>query len=196
MEQNKDTSGSGGSSTSGEGANNEQKFDKSFVDKIKKEKDNYKAKAEELESKFKLQQETDLKAKEQFKTLYEQTQKDLEDTRKALTAKEEMINQGKIQSEINAALLKAGISADKINAAKRLIDMNLVSLDKDTGVIVGAAEAVQALVKEHADLNLFGKKGSVNHQAGASSGTGASNWKNAKTPADMVAQWKREQGRK
>lgn len=200
MDKSKDTSGSDETLTSGKGVKEEAVSDvsygKDFVEKIKKEKDNHKSAREAAEAELKRFKDEELKAKEQYKSLYEQTQKELEEKKSELNAKDQMINQGKLNSAINAELLRAGIDPTKIEIAKKLINKDSVLLDKDTQVVIGAAEAVQAFVKEHSDLNLFGNKGKANHQAGATQSVGSADWQKAKKPEDLIAQYKQAKGLK
>ena len=196
MDKSKDTSGSGDSSTSGEGVKTEAAitYDKDFVEKIKKEKDNYKSAAAEAAAELKRFKDEELKAKEQDKSLQEQEKKEKETLLADLNAKDQMISTGKLNSAINNALLKAGVDPTKMEIAKKLINKDSVLLDKETQVVVGAEEAVQAFVREHADLNLFGRKDKANHQAGATTNIGAADWKKAKTPEDLLKQYKQDRG--
>lgn len=195
MDKEKDTSGSGDASTSGEDAN-KGKPELEIIAKLKREKDNQKAAKEALEAELKALKDDKLKEKENYKALYETAVKDAETLKSELSARDTMINEGKINSSISAELLKAGVSPDKIDTAKRLIEKTTVMLDKETGVVVGAVEAVQAFVKAHADLGFFGKNGSANHNAGANESVGSASWQKAKSTDEMIKQFKQATGKK
>lgn len=161
-----DTSGSvtDETSTSGDAPS---RGSEEIVLKLKKEKENWKTKALELEGKLKERDESELKAKEDFKKLYEAEKK----TRETVSAELEMLRQEKVQAKLNSAirkeLLKYGLAPEHTETALKLFDRSQVTLDPDTNVVVGAELAAKSFYEKHAALGFFKKPGTGVNQVGA-----------------------------
>ena len=161
-----ETSGSAKNTESATSGADKSTYDSDFVQKLKKEKDNWKAKAEELALKSKAEHEDKLKSQMQFKELYESQKKATEE---ALAQKRELeaeITKTQIAAKVRGELAKLGMAQEYAEDAFRLMDWKLVSLDPETKTVIGAEEAAKAFHERYNGLGFF-KKGSagVNHNA-------------------------------
>jgi len=126
-----------------------------FVDKLMRERKNWQARAKELEDVNRKQEESSLLEKQEYKTLYENTIKDNETLKSTIaTYNEEKVDNAK-QGELRREFAKLGLQANYFDKATKLIDVNSIRYDSDTGVIIGAEEAARALQTEMPVL--FGK---------------------------------------
>lgn len=189
------------SSTSGEpGANG---YPSHFVEKVKKEKDNYakqaadlKAKLAELEAKLNSSAEQKLAEKEQYKTLWEQ-----EKTRR--TELEQFVQKTKAEKvestkrdAVKKHLFDLGLRPEKEDVVFRLMDLSNVMVDDETLAVIGAEEAAKALYEKHNDLGIF-KHASpkVSHQAAPSRQVGLETEKpKISSKEELIAQLKQLHG--
>ncbi len=141
--------------------------------KLKAEKENWKAKALELEAREKARQEEELTKTNQFKALWESEKQDkakilteTENLKKLLVTKE-------VDVTIRSELTKAGVDEKWIADAMSLVDKKIVSFDTETGTVIGADSAVKSFVEKYASLGFFKKNSvGVNHAAPATAQAG------------------------
>lgn len=129
-----------------------------LASKLKREKDNWRAKAAELEAKLEAKEKADLEASQKYKELYE-----LEKDKRALVQKEKeelqsTVQNAQVNSKLRDELTKLGLRTDRLDAAFKLIDKNSVQLDPETGVVVGAEDAAKRFHEQYHDLGLFSKR--------------------------------------
>lgn len=161
---NPETSGSGIELDAASSGATEGKTD--LVAKLKKEKDNWKAKAEELLNKQKLAEEESLKAKEQYKVLYENRTKEVEEYKAKLVKIEDGLKKEAKSKAVEKELFKLGLSPEYSDTVNKLMDWNLVNLDPETNLVIGAEEAAKGFYEKHNALGFFKKTGpGVNHNA-------------------------------
>lgn len=148
-------------------------YPKEFVEKIKKEKDNY-AKAvhalrTELESVKAVQQDREkqeLEQKQEYKKLYEAEKAKAENASKELGSMQERIKQATINTQIRNELVKRGLDEVHVETALKLVDRSAVAIDPATQAVVGADEVAKKFHEAHASLGFFKKGGAgVNNSA-------------------------------
>lgn len=188
MEKTKDTSGSP-DATSGATEENKQSYPPEFVEKLKKEKANLAKALEEAKVSLKEKESGELKEKEQWKTLYEQTVKSNEELSINLKKKDEMIQQGVLNAAISNELLKLGVDPSKMDVAKQLFDKSTIMFD-ETNTPIGVTEAAQSFYKKFADLNIFKKATTANHTAATMNGATVMDWKKGTTPEEKIKLFK------
>jgi hypothetical protein len=156
------------------GAPDEKKsetYDKTFVEKLLTEKKNYQSKVSELENQLKAKAETELKEKEQWKTLFETKSKEVED----LTTRLSQIEQHKVQiakeSELKKELQKLGIKSNYLEKAVKIADLNSIKADGETGTIYGADVVAKSIAQDWSDL-FGGSSAGVDHSATKTPPTG------------------------
>lgn len=188
MEKKTDTSGSP-DATSGANEENNKTYPAEFVEKLKKEKANAMAALEKMTASLKEKESEELKKNEQWKSLYEQATKSVEDLTTKLKSKEEMIQHGVLNAAISNELLKLGVDPSKMEVAKQLFDKSSIMFD-ETNTPIGVAEAAQSFYKKFADLNIFKKATTANHAAATMNGATVMDWQKGKTPEEKIKLFK------
>lgn len=141
-------------------------YNKDFVEKLLNEKKNYQSKVSELESQLKAKAETELKEKEQWKTLFETKSKEVEElTTKLSTIEQHRIEQTK-QSELKKELGKLGIKSSYVDRAVKLADLSSIKMDAETGTIYGADVTAKTLASDWPDLFGSAPPAGTNSDAG------------------------------
>lgn len=161
-----DTSGSVTDETSTSGDAPSRGSD-DLVLKLKKEKENWRTKALELETKLKTQEETELKAKENYKQLYEAEKKARETVHSELESLRQKEKQAKVNSALRKELFKYGLAQEHLETALKLIDRDVVQLDPDTDVVIGAELAAKNFHEKNSALGFFKKVGTGVNQVGS-----------------------------
>lgn len=116
-----------------------------FIDKVKKEKENWKQKALDLEKTLTGKVEQELVAKEEWKTLAEQRlQKTLEAESKLNSLNETIVKSQKIGA-LKTELGKLGMAPDVMEMAIQLVDLKTVNVDSEHNVVTGADTAVKVI---------------------------------------------------
>ena len=159
-----DTSGSEELETSSSG--DAKKTPDKHVEKLLKEKDNWKTRALTLETKLKDVEESELKAKENYKQLYETANTRAENLKKELESFKEKEKSVKVNTAIVKELYKFGLAPEHAETALKLFDRGSVNLDPDTLVVVGAEEAAKSFHEKHSSLNFWKKSGPGVNQNG------------------------------
>jgi hypothetical protein len=161
------------SSTSGGDKSSEGHYPAHFVDKLKREKENTAKKVHELQSQLdalksqQVQAEKDeLQKKEQYKTLWEQTEQKAQSLAQKLQEKELREVEAKKRNAIKQQLLKLGLNAQHEETAFRLMNSSTVIIDDETGSVIGAEDAAKSFYDQYKTLGIFGKTGpGVSHTA-------------------------------
>lgn len=149
------------------------KYPESFVNKIKKEKENLaksiialKAEKDEALSLLKKKNDEDLEKTAQYKTLWENSEKSKTELAAVLKAKEDQIKQGKMASSVRGELLKLGLAPEHLDTAFKLMDWKLVTTDPETDSVIGSDAAAKVFYDQHNSLGFFKKQApGVNHNA-------------------------------
>lgn len=144
-----------------------------FVDKLRKEKENTTRKNVELQEQLAaLQQqiveakESDLQKNEQYKELWTQEQEKRKVAEESFNSLQSKVTDGKKMSAIRDELLKRGLNPEHEKSAFRLMDTDQVMIDPDTGAIIGADDAAKDFHEQFKSLGFFGHPvPGVSHQA-------------------------------
>jgi hypothetical protein len=137
---------------------------KDVLEKFKKEKENWKNKAIELEKQVKAVTEKELIEKENWKALAEQRLQSIQE----LEAKDK-INQEKEANALKIATLqkelsKLGMDMKYFDIAVKAIDLKTLTVDKDANLVLGVESAVKALRESASPLFTSAPSG-VSHAA-------------------------------
>ena len=144
-----------------------------FVDKLRKEKDNTVRKNVELQNQLDaLTQQvaesktSELEKQEQYKELWSQSEEKRKAAEDRFTSLESKVTDGKKMSAIRDQLLRRGLNPEHEKSAFRLMDVNQVMVDPDTGAIIGAEDAAKDFHEQFKSLGFFGHPvPGVSHQA-------------------------------
>lgn len=163
---------SGASASDGSSVNEskaEKTYPADFVEKLKKEKENFKKELEALRAKESNEQETKLKEKEEFKKLADLKAKEADQYKAEKAALEEKIKLGQINGAVKAELEKLGLDATYSEDVFKLLDKNIkdvVTIDPDTQMVVGADEIAKQAYQKYSGLGFFKKQSATaNHSA-------------------------------
>jgi hypothetical protein len=124
---------------------------------------------EALSAELKKYQEKDKKVLEQaneYKSLYELSQKENEDKEAKLMAYRAKIQEGYINSSLNKKLSELGFNEDFKDLAHKAIDKSSIKFDEDTNTVLGMDMAVKSFHEKYGKSDMF-KKGSINVNQGA-----------------------------
>jgi len=144
-----------------------QSYSKDFVDKMKKEKDNWRTRATELEADNKKKQEEQLLTQEKYKELSELKVSEANEWKEKYETSQKAIAQGTKVSKLKEELIKIGAKPDRLNKMLKLIDLNSISFDSENNVVTGHDSAANALLQDVPEF--FGIGGpKVGHNAPAS----------------------------
>lgn len=173
MEENVSTRGDA-TATSGAGENGNTDHSSSgndFAAKVLREKQNAMKRIAELEAKLSEVEETKLNENEQYKQLAEQRLKRLESLETELTTYKSKMERAKKVSAVKKHLSQLGLRPQHEDLVLgRLLDVDDLVVDPDTGVVLGADEKAKTFRQQYADLNLFGSDSPrASHQASVSS---------------------------
>lgn len=113
--------------------------------KLRKEKENWKQKAVDLENQLKIKLDAELAAKEEWKTLAEQRLKETEEWKGKYLEKEKIEQNALKIGELKKELNKLGMDMKFMDAATKLIDLKNITIDQESGVVLGAESAAKAL---------------------------------------------------
>lgn len=147
---------------------------KELIEEKKKEK-------ELREAAEKLAKESETKALKEagdYKTLSEKYEADRVQNEKEKKESSERLEKGAKLSKIQEELSKAGIDANAVSHALRLVDLNEVKYDVATGIVLGADVAASKLKIALPGLFVKTDPGNNSHQQ---NGGGA--------PAEMTPEW-------
>jgi hypothetical protein len=133
------------------------------VEKLLKERNNYKARALESEAKLKSFEEKSLIENEEFKTLAESKTKELEEERKEKQRLLDLVATGKKTAALKSELAKLGIGETYVNQAVKLANLDDIKVDSEFNAVVGA-DAVAQSIKEAVPV-LFGSNERVSNSA-------------------------------
>jgi len=144
-----------------------------FVDKLRKEKENTTRKNVDLQEQLaSLQQqiaeakESDLQKNEQYKELWSKEQDKRRVAEESFSSLQNKVTDGKKMSAIRDELFKRGLNPLHVESAFRLMDANQVMIDPDTGVVIGAEDAAKDFHEQFQSLGFFGHPvPGVSHQA-------------------------------
>lgn len=143
-----------------------------FVEKLKKEQSNWRAKAKELEAQLKQRQESELKEQNKYKELFEARTQELAAARTELTGYQEKMKHARKLAAVSQELQKLGIRPGKEQVAYKLMDLTKVAIDEDTETVIGADQVAKSFYEENADLGIWGKPSPrVSHAAASSDAT-------------------------
>jgi hypothetical protein len=120
--------------------------------KLRKEKENLKLKLTEVETQLKLKVENELVQKEEWKTLAEQRSKDLQDLKAKFDHKEKLINDSKKLNALQTELGKMGMDMKYFDVAVKAVDLNTITVDSETDVVMGVESAAKFLREKAAPL--------------------------------------------
>lgn len=144
-------------------------------EKLLKEKQNYakavaelKAKLSSLETEKKERDEDEMLKKEEHLKLIEILKQEKQDIIADRDRLNKTITEGKKNSAVLNELKKLGFvdTNDNREAALKLIDKTMVSIDGDTGVVMGADLSAKSFHEKFHGLGLFARKGpGTSHQA-------------------------------
>jgi|GEM_PF-5308006 len=140
--------------TSGLG-DNEKTYSQEFVEKLKKEKENFSKRVHELEAESKAKSDADLTQREEYKTLYEQTKAAKEKLETDLNGFKEQTKSQRIDAEIEKEFFKLGLKPEFKDAALKLVEKKTVNLDPETGMILGVKESVESFIKQFQSAGFF-----------------------------------------
>ncbi len=165
-----------------------------LVAKIKKEKDNYKARVLELEAQAKEATDKGLLQKQEYKTLYEQTKEALEKSVLDVESRDKRDELALKKSSVRTHLLKLGLNPAHESTAFRLMDISKVVVDKETQAVLGSEDAAKLFHEQFKELGIFGTVGvGVSHQAPTNS-DGINSVRGAKTQKEFDAFIKNKYG--
>lgn len=116
-----------------------------MIDKLFKEKNNWRAKANELETKLKEFEQKEMIQKEEWKTLSEKYSKEKNEWQEKYTKLNSEILTAKKLGAVKNELLKMGADPKAVPMLVKLADAE--KIEEDSGVIVGA-EQVAMMIKE------------------------------------------------
>lgn len=137
-----------------------------FVQKLKKEKDNWRSKFEELSAQRQKEKDSELEAQAQYKQLWETEKQKTSSTLDELSKIKEQIKSAKIKSDVKTELLKLGLLQDHWEAASKLVDWGAVQLDPETELVLNADGTAKMFYEKYNSLGFFAKQGQkVNHSA-------------------------------
>jgi hypothetical protein len=171
-----------------------------FVEKLKKEKENYKKQLEALKSQLNTDQENKLKEKEEYKKLAELKTKELETFKAEKQALEDKIKLGTINSAVKTELEKLGLDTSLFEDAYKLAEKQIkdgVTIDPDTNSVIGADEVAKQFYQKYSTLGFFKKAtAGVNHTAtkGNAAINGKPDFSKMKT-SEIVEYWKKLQAK-
>ncbi len=130
-------------------------YSSDFVEKLKKEKENWKLQASNSNSeleKFKADQKTReekaARESDDFKKLFEMKSKELEDLQGRLNESKTRELDSKKASVLKSELEKLGLDSKYADKATRLADLKQIKIDNETGVIYGADMVAKTLSEE------------------------------------------------
>ena len=116
--------------------------------KLLSEKRNWQQKAQEEEKRRKELEETYLKEKEDYKTLYGNAQSKLDELQTKLeTEQREKVNGFKLSS-LKSELTKMGADTASMDALLRLADINALKYDGDHKVVLGTEEVARQIKEQ------------------------------------------------
>ena len=131
--------------------------------KLKKEKENWKQKAIDLENTLKLAADARLKEKEDFKALYENEQKEKNELKLQIEEAKKNEIKNKKAAFVKSEFAKNGAHGDSIDMLVKLVDIEAVKYDPETGAIWGHEDSVKA-VKEKMPM-VFGTNPAAPNQS-------------------------------
>lgn len=164
MEENKEATSGASSSASGEEQKEEKKYDASFVEKLKKEKENWAKSAseaqsqlEELQNKLTEIEKEKMMSNEQYKEYAEKLESQLKEREQELGKYKETIKQGQVNRKIQDELVRNGLNPKYMDDALRLVDRQQVSFHPETQTVLGVEDLVRDFKDRYKDLGFFGK---------------------------------------
>lgn len=164
MEENMEATSGASPSTSGEEQIEDKKYDASFVEKLKKEKENWaksasetKAQLEELQSKLAEIEKDKMMSNEQYKEYAEKLELELNESKQELGKFKETIKQGQVNRRIQDELVRNGLNPKYMDDALRLVDRNQISFHPETNLPLGVEDLVRDFKDRYSDLGFFGK---------------------------------------
>jgi DNA primase large subunit len=137
---------------------NQPVYSKDFVEKLKKEKDNYKKKANDLLLSAQKAEEASMLEKEEFKKLYEGEKSKLEQTIKEYSDLKVSIENTKKLNSLRQELDKLGAVPqfkEKLLGLLPKDEISQIHIDSETGAITGADQVAKTLLETFPPL--FGK---------------------------------------
>lgn len=125
------------------------------VRKILTEKKNYQEKTRVLEEEIRKLKEDKMREQQDFKLLAETKELEAQEWKTKYTEKEELIKKSLKLSSVKKEIVKLGCDSKYVDEVTRLINMDQVSYDEETGVCTGAEEQAKILYNKFTPL--FGK---------------------------------------
>ena len=122
------------------------------IQKLRKEKENFKTKVTELENQLKIELDDKLAQKEEWKTLAEQRLLRSNELEAKIKENEKKDLDLLKQSAIRGELSKLGMGSQYVDIAMKSIDLASITVDSDTKVVLGAESAAKALREKAAPL--------------------------------------------
>lgn len=161
----------GGNESTG-GDSSDGNYNPEFVNKLKKEKENFRSETQKLRDQIAEMQkaqaereEKELKEKEDWKTLYEKTKAENEALTGKLSSAEQLKVVSKKESEVKKELAKLGVKPEYADRAAKLVNLDSVKFDKETGVVYGAEVVAKTLSEDWPDLFGAGSTATVTQSA-------------------------------
>lgn len=137
-----------------------------MVEKALKEKENWKAKAMELEAKFQETEKTKLEEQQKFKELSDIYKAKSEQLELQIKAQQDREVKATKLNALKSELSKMGIKQDKFELAFKLAPIDSLKYDADNQIVLGADEVAKQLRDQTPEW--FGVSGAqVNQQAPA-----------------------------
>lgn len=130
------------------------------LEKVLKEKRNAMQKIADLEAKLQASEEAKLTEQEQFRTLAEQRLKRVEELEAKIATTDKVMEKAKKVAAVKKHLSVMGLKSEHEDLAlNKLLDVEDLMLDPDTGTVLGAEEKAKTFRQTYAGLGIFGKQG-------------------------------------
>ena len=142
-------------STSGD----ETSVPKSHAEKILKESKNKSARIAELEAQLKGLEEAKLEEQQQWQTIAEKRGQELEQLKSKVELHDKTVEKARKVAAVKTHLVKMGLRPEQEELAlNKLLDVNDLVVDPDTGAVLGAEEKAKLFRQEYGGLGIFGSQ--------------------------------------
>ena len=131
--------------------------DNGLVDKLKREKDNFRERALKAERALEEKERAGLEAKEEYKKLYELEKQKVGEHEQVLAEMRVKQQTAEINSKLRDELTRLGCKPESIQDAFKLIDRSTVNVDPETGLILGAEDAAKMFQEKYSQYGFFSR---------------------------------------
>ena len=119
-----------------------------LLHKFKKEKDNWKNRAAEMEAELNRIKNERLKEKEDYKALYESSEERYNLLKNDYETKNKMIHESNKRNSLRTELERMGCQREYLDKALKFANMENISYDDETGTVTGHIEVAKSLSEE------------------------------------------------